>query len=105
VQDVAGSPGELWDEEDSSRVALRNEVETLQGQVDRLIAEVRLGSALKEPHSIDDAQRTYNHEKSSVSRRLSSLLSRQQLQARRVPHQEVWARVVQRYVDFLRPFH
>jgi hypothetical protein len=77
VQDITGSPGELWDEEDDTRVALRNEVETLQGQVKRLTAEVRLGSVLKEPHSIDDAQRTYNHGKYSISRKLSLLLSRQ----------------------------
>lgn len=49
VQDVTGDPGELWEAEDDTRVALRNEVETLQGQVERLTAEVRLGSVLKEP--------------------------------------------------------
>ena len=42
VQDVTGSPGELWDAEDDTRAALRNEVETLQGQVERLTTEVRL---------------------------------------------------------------
>ena len=52
VQDVTGSPGDLWDTEDDTRVALRHEVETLQGQVERLTAEVRLGSAIKEFHSI-----------------------------------------------------
>ena len=55
VQDVTGSPGELWNAEDHTRVALRNEVESLQGQVERLTAEVRLGSVLKEPHLVDDA--------------------------------------------------
>lgn len=74
VQDITGNPGDLWDAEDDTRVALRHEVETLQGQVERLTAEVRLGSALKEFRSIYDAQRTYNHEKFSVSRKLSLLL-------------------------------
>ena len=49
VQDLTSSPEEFWDAEDHTRVALRNEVETLQGQVERLTAEVRLGSVLKEP--------------------------------------------------------
>ncbi|KAH9077002.1 armadillo-type protein, partial [Lactarius deliciosus] len=39
VQDVTGNPGELWDAEDDTRVALRNEIETLQGQVEHLTAE------------------------------------------------------------------
>jgi hypothetical protein len=56
VQDVTGSPGELWDADDDTRIAnLRNEVETLRGQVEGLTAEVRLGSALKEPHLVDNA--------------------------------------------------
>ncbi len=77
VQDVTGSPGELWDAEDDTSVALRNEVETLQGQVERLTTEVRRRFALKEPHLVDDVQRAYNYEKFSVSRKQRLLLSRQ----------------------------
>jgi hypothetical protein len=77
VQDLTGGPGEFWDTEDDTRVALRNEVETLQGQVERLTGEVRLGSALKRPHLVDDVQRAYNYEKFSVSRKLSLRPSRQ----------------------------
>ena len=77
VQDLTSSPEEFWDAEDHTRVALRNEVETLQGQVGCLTGEVRLRSALKKPHLVDDVQRTCNYGKFSVSRKLSLQPSRQ----------------------------
>jgi hypothetical protein len=77
VQDLTGSRGELWEAEDDSIVALRNEVETLQAQVERLTGEVRLGSALMKSHIVDDVLRAYNYEKFSVSRKLSLQPSRQ----------------------------
>lgn len=76
VQDLTGSPGELWDAEDDTRVALRNEVETLHGQVERLTAEVCLEPASKKPHLANDVQRAYNYEKFSVSRKQSLQPSR-----------------------------
>jgi hypothetical protein len=44
-------PRRIVGRRDDTSIALRNEVETLQGQVERLTAEVRLGSALKNPFS------------------------------------------------------
>jgi len=60
MQDVTGSLGESWDTEDDTRVALRSEVETLQGQVERLTAEVHFVSALKGHHFVYDYQSAHN---------------------------------------------
>jgi hypothetical protein len=46
VQDIAGSSVEIGDVADRARVSLRDEVETLQGQIEQLAAEVCLGPRL-----------------------------------------------------------
>lgn len=44
MKDLTGSPVEVGDAVDSTRIALREEVETLQRQIEHLTAEVRLDS-------------------------------------------------------------
>ena len=48
VKDTTGSSVEVGDETDHARIALRDEVEALQGQIEQSAAEVRFEFAVRD---------------------------------------------------------
>ena len=73
VQDMNGSPVEVGDAIDPASVTLRDEIETLRGQIEHLTADVRLNSRPL-PHSCDIYLSADNCESSSTNGQQSSIL-------------------------------